>query len=134
MNTNWDLSIFYESFSDPQLREILSEMDPLEANSDINALSPHARSFHAALTAISGQKRIIRAIEGQDEYITRFSALSIAKEDRRIEAHKEHHELVNLVEKRDLEGFEQLMRQHIERSTGPAYRPRRVRWQRVVLP
>ena len=98
------------------LREILKTMDPLEAKNDINALSPHARSFHAALTAISGQKRIIRAIEGQDEYITRFSALSIAKEDRRHAAHMEHHELVNLVEKRDLSGFEQLMRKHIERS------------------
>jgi len=98
------------------LRQILGEMDPLEVNSDIAALSPHARSFHAALTAISGQKRIIRAIEGQDEYITRFSALSIAKENRRHAAHMEHHELVNLVEKRDLEGFEQLMRKHIERS------------------
>jgi len=98
------------------LREILAEMDVLEAQSDINALSPQARSFHTALTAISGQKRIIRAIEGQDEYITRFSALSIAKEDRRHAAHMEHHELVNLVEKRDLEGFEQLMRKHIERS------------------
>jgi len=98
------------------LREILAEMDVLEAQSDINALSPQARSFHTALTAISGQKRIIRAIEGQDEYITRFSALSIAKEDRRHAAHMEHHELVNLVEKRDLAGFEQLMRKHIERS------------------
>ena len=98
------------------LREILAEMDVLEAQSDINALSPQARSFHTALTAISGQKRIIRAIDGQDEYITRFSALSIAKEDRRHAAHMEHHELVNLVEKRDLEGFEQLMRKHIERS------------------
>ena len=98
------------------LRQILDEMDPCVERSDIAALSPRARNFHAALTAISGQKRIIRAIEGQDEYITRFSALSIAKEDRRIEAHKEHHELVNLVEKRDLEGFETLMRKHIERS------------------
>ena len=98
------------------LREILGEMDPLVVKSDIQSLSPRARSFHAALTAISGQKRIIRAIEGQDEYITRFSALSIAKEDRRQSAHEEHHELVNLVEKRDLEGFEALMRKHIEHS------------------
>ena len=87
----------------------------VEAN-DSAALSPCARRFHAELTAISGLKRTIRAIEGQDEYITRFSALSIAKEDRRAAAHQEHHELVNLVEKKDLEGFQQLMHKHIERS------------------
>jgi len=99
-----------------RLRSILAEMDPMVERSDAAALSPSARRFHTELTAISGLKRTIRAIEGQDEYITRFSALSIAKEDRRAAAHQEHHELVNLVEKRDLEGFEALMRKHIERS------------------
>ena len=99
-----------------RLRAILNEMDPLTENGDVTALSPRARRFHTELTAISGLKRTIRAIEGQDEYITRFSALSIAKEDRRAAAHQEHHELVNLVEKKDLPGFEALMRKHIERS------------------
>ncbi len=99
-----------------RLRAILNEMDPLTEAGDVANLSPRARRFHAELTAISGLKRTIRAIEGQDEYITRFSALSIAKEDRRSAAHQEHHELVNLVEKKDLEGFQQLMHKHIERS------------------
>ncbi len=99
-----------------RLRDILSQMDPLDDAGDIPSLSPRARRFHAELTALSGLKRTIRAIEGQDEYITRFSALAIAKEDRRHAAHQEHHELVNLVERRDLPGFERLMRKHIERS------------------
>ena len=99
-----------------RLRDILAQMDPLTEQGDVAALSPLARRFHNELTAISGLKRTIRAIEGQDEYITRFSALSIAKEDRRGAAHQEHHELVNLVERKDLEGFQQLMRRHIERS------------------
>ena len=99
-----------------RLRKLLHQMDPVNIRNDIPTLSPMARSFHAQLTAISGQKRIIRAIEGQDEYITRFSALAIAKEDRRLQAHQEHHRLVDLVEKKDLEGFEKLMHSHIERS------------------
>ncbi len=98
------------------LRDILNEMDPLTESDDIHNLSPQARKFHSTLTAISGQKRIIRAIEGQDEYISRFSALSIAKETRRVAAHQEHHKLVDYVEARDLENFEKLMRSHIERS------------------
>ena len=98
------------------LRSLLDEMDPLNENNDIASLSPRARAFHSYLTGISGQKRIIRAIEGQDEYITRFSALSIAKEDRRAAAHQEHHRLVDYVEARDLEKFEKLMHKHIERS------------------
>ena len=98
------------------LRGLLSEMDEFEKKGDIANLSPRARTFHSALTAISGQKRIIRAIEGQDEYITRFSALSIAKEDRRSAAHQEHHRMVDYVEERNLEKFETIMRRHIERS------------------
>ena len=99
-----------------RLRAILDEMDPLTENNDVNGLSPRARRFHTELTAISGLKRTIRAIEGQDEYITRFSALAIAKETRRSAAHAEHHRLVDLVEARDLEGFTALMGKHIERS------------------
>ena len=99
-----------------RLRTILAQMDPLTENGDVAALSPMARRFHTELTAISGLKRTIRAIEGQDEYITRFSALSIAKEDRRSAAHEEHHQLVDYVEKKDLAGFQALMHKHIERS------------------
>ena len=99
-----------------RLRGILDEMDPLNERNDIQSLSPRARSFHAELTALCGQKRIIRAIASQDDYIIRFSQMSIAKENRRIASHQEHHRLVDYVEARDLENFEKLMRKHIERS------------------
>ena len=82
----------------------------------MEALSPLARDFHTALTSISGKNRILRVIEGQDEYIRRFSAMAIKQEDRRNDAHAEHHRLVDLVEQKDLPAFESLMRQHIERS------------------
>ena len=95
---------------------LLAEMDPLDETGDIPALSPRARAFHSYLTRISKMNRILRVIEGQDEYITRFSAVSIAKENRRHAAHQEHHRLVDYVESRDLESFERLMRKHIERS------------------
>lgn len=98
------------------LRVRLRDMDGKVEQSDIEGLSPQARAFHTQLTRISGLNRILRVIEGQDEYITRFSALSIAKESRRHAAHQEHYHLVELVERKDLPGFEQLMRSHIERS------------------
>ena len=98
------------------LREMLVRMDDLNEKNDVEALSPLARDFHTALTAISGKNRILRVIEGQDEYIRRFSAMAIRQEDRRNEAHAEHHRLVDLVEQKDLPAFEALMRQHIERS------------------
>lgn len=98
------------------LREKLAQMDVYQSKDDIEALSPLAREFHSQLTGISRQQRILRVIESQDEFIRRFSSMSIHQESRRFAAHQEHHELVNLVEKKDLEAFEKLTRSHIERS------------------
>ena len=98
------------------LREKLAVMDALIGKDDVEALSPLAREFHTCLTAISGKNRILRVIEGQDEYIRRFSAMAIQQEDRRSSAHDEHHRLVDLVEQKDLPAFETLMKHHIERS------------------
>ena len=98
------------------LREMLTKMDELNEKNDVEALSPIARDFHTAITAISGKNRILRVIEGQDEYIRRFSAMAIQQENRRSAAHEEHHRLVDLVEKKDLPAFEDLMKHHIERS------------------
>ena len=65
------------------------------AMDDIEKLSPMARAFHSAITHISGKNRILRVIESQDEFINRFSAMAIRQEDRRVQAHEEHHTLVD---------------------------------------
>ena len=98
------------------LRAKLHAMDALMEKGDIESLSPLTRDFHAELTAISRQNRILRVIEGQDEYIKRFSAMAIRQYEDLTEAHREHYELVNLIEKRDLEGLRSLMQRHIDAS------------------
>ena len=98
------------------LRAKLHEMDKVMAMDDIEKLSPMARAFHSAITHISGKNRILRVIESQDEFINRFSAMAIRQEDRRVQAHEEHHKLVDYSEQRDLEHLEKLTRKHIERS------------------
>ena len=98
------------------LRAKLHEMDKVMAMDDIEKLSPMARAFHSAITHISGKNRILRVIESQDEFINRFSAMAIRQEDRRVQAHEEHHKLVDYIEQRDLEHLEELTRKHIELS------------------
>ena len=98
------------------MRNKLQKMDRLIENNQIEQLSSLARAFHDQLTAISGLKRILRVIQGQDEYIHRFSALSIAKDKRRADAHQEHYRIVEMVENKDLAGLEEVMRTHIEKS------------------
>ena len=98
------------------LRARLREMDRLSLSGDVESLSPVTRAFHAKLTSLSRQMRVLRVLEGQDEYITRFSAMAIREESNLPEANLEHHRLVDLVEARDLPAFTELMHSHIERS------------------
>ena len=98
------------------MREKLKKMDVFIEKNDVEGVSPLAREFHDQLTAISGLNRILRVIQSQDEYIRRFSAMSIAKEIRRKSAHQEHYKLLEYVENKDLENFTKLMQKHIERS------------------
>lgn len=60
------------------LRDRLHEMDNVMASRDFETLSPMARAFHRQMTEICGQNRILRVIEGQDQYITRFSSMAIS--------------------------------------------------------
>lgn len=99
-----------------ELKQRLHEMDEVMERGDIETLSPMARAFHTQLTRLCRQNRILRVIESQDEFITRFSAMSIQQENRRSAAHDEHYKLVEYVENRDLDSFTELMGKHIERS------------------
>lgn len=96
------------------LRERLHEMDA--AMDNIETLSPIARAFHAQFTQISGLNRILRVIESQDEFITRFSAMAISQENRREAAHKEHYRMVKYLEQKDLGKLQSLVQKHIDRS------------------
>lgn len=98
------------------LKSRLNQMDQLMADRNFDELSPITRAFHRQLTSLCGQNRILRVIESQDEFITRFSAMAIREEDRLTEAHQEHYQLVDYVEQRDLESFRNLMERHIDRS------------------
>ena len=99
-----------------QLRDILKEMDVAQDKADAQALAVYNRAFHGTIEHLSDKLRILRVIDSQEEYIKRFSAMTIASIVRRSNAHQEHHQMVTLLEKRDLEGLKTLMRHHLEES------------------
>jgi len=99
-----------------ELRMLLSEMDVAQEEKDCDALATFNRAFHSKIEHLSNKKRILRVIDDQEEYIIRFSAVTIASIVRRSKAHQEHHQMVDLLEKRDLEGLKKLMAHHLEES------------------
>ena len=99
-----------------KLRAILTEMDGAQERADAAALATLNRAFHGTIEHLSDKIRILRVIESQEEYIIRFSAMTIASIVRRSNAHQEHHQMVELLEKRDLPGMMALMQHHLEES------------------
>ena len=99
-----------------ELRMLLAEMDVAHAEKDCDALAAFNRTFHSKIEHITDKKRILRVIDDQEEYILRFSAVTIASIVRRSKAHQEHHQMVDLLEARDLEGLKRLMAHHLEES------------------
>ena len=99
-----------------EFRVLLSEMDVAQQEEDCDALASFNRAFHGKLEHLSDKKRILRVIDDQEEYISRFSVITIASIVRRSKAHQEHHQMVDLLEQHDLENLEKLMAHHLEES------------------
>lgn len=99
-----------------RLKAILAKMDISQSNEDAAALAVLNREFHGTIEHISDKIRILRVIDSQEEYIKRFSALAISSIVRRSNAHQEHHQMVALLQKRDLDGLCQLSQHHLEES------------------
>lgn len=99
-----------------EMRILLSEMDVAQAEEDCDALANFNRAFHSKLEHLSDKMRILQVIDSQEEYITRFSAITIASIVRRSSAHQEHHKMVDLLEAQDLEGLKKIMSHHLKES------------------
>ena len=98
------------------LEKILKAMDVSQDAEDAASLAVLNREFHGRIERISDKKRILRVIESQQEYVTRFSQMTIASIVRRSSAQKEHHRLVRLLRERDEVSFSELMRSHLHES------------------
>ena len=99
-----------------RLNSILAEMDVAQDKQDCTALATYNRLFHGTLEHISDKRRILSVIDSQEEYIIRFSAVTIASIVRRSHAHQEHHQMADLLKAHDLEGLKELMHHHLEES------------------
>ena len=99
-----------------ELRKILSAMDISQKEKNVEELSRYNRAFHKTIEHISDKKRILRVIDSQEEYILRFSSITIASIVRRSNAHDEHHELLQLLSEGREDEFAELMRKHLNES------------------
>ena len=99
-----------------RLHAIVKEMDKAVEVQDMEKTAQLNRAFHGGLEKLSNKRRIMRVIDSQEEYIMRFSAVSIASIERRNVVNQEHYEMVEMLRKKALEGLQQLTKHHLEES------------------
>lgn len=99
-----------------ELQGILDQMDQSQEAEDSDQLAVLNREFHSKIEQLSDKKRILRVIQSQEEYVTRFSHMAIASIVRRSDAHQEHHQLLKQLRAGDESGFSKLMRKHLNES------------------
>ena len=76
------------------------------------------RVFHVTLLAYSGNRRLVDVVSDLRSK-TRLLGLSpLVESGRLVQSADEHHDLVDLIESRDAEGAESLMRHHIGHVRG----------------
>ncbi len=107
------------------------ELDPLDQKiheyqlhldqGDLNALLRINTEFHDLLYALSRSPRLIRMINDLQDQIYRFRQVLLKAEENARISNEDHKLMLKLISKRDLEGVESLVREHI------------LRGQRIVL-
>lgn len=105
------------------LRSSAARLLPVTRAWGEEALTAH-RSFHRALHLASRNDVLIRMLDDLWDKSDRYRRIGLELppgEEPRTRDHREHHELVDLIEAGDAAGARDLMRAHIERSlTGSA--------------
>ena len=104
------------------------KLDPLEQKiheyqlhldqGDLKALLRINTEFHDLLYALSRSPRLIKMINDLQDQIYRFRQVLLKTEENARISNEDHKLMLKLISKRDLEGVESLVREHILRGQG----------------
>lgn len=97
-----------------KMRDILSRANQALIDGDIESAAKISREMHMEIYELSGMDRLVTVMNTLDEYMDRFSYMSMSDEERRQTAAREHDEMVNALEARDLETLIHVSEVHLE--------------------
>lgn len=97
-----------------KLRAILAAANKEVEEGNIENAAKIGREMHLEIYQMSGMDRLVGILSSLDEYMDRFSYMSMSDEERRHTAAREHTEMVDALEKRDLETLIQVSDVHLE--------------------
>lgn len=102
----------------PQLRVLAEDIVVAAKAGDLIAYIEADRVFHVMLLAYSGNQKLVDVVSDLRSQTRLLGLTPLVESGRLVLSAAEHHELMDLVEARDADGAEQLMRRHIGHVRG----------------
>ncbi len=98
------------------LDDKIREYQEYLSRGDFDALPRINTQFHDLLYALSGSSKLIKIINDLRDQIYRFRQIILKQEKLAIMSHKDHSQMMKIIRKRDEDGVEKLVREHIIRG------------------
>jgi DNA-binding GntR family transcriptional regulator len=102
----------------PRLRALAEEIVVAAEAGDLIAYIEADRVFHVTLLAYSGNQKLVDVVSDLRTQTRLLGLTPLVESGRLVQSAAEHNELMDLVEARDADGAEQLMRRHIGHVRG----------------
>jgi len=102
----------------PTLRRLADDIVAAAEAGDLIAYIEADRVFHVTLLAYSGNQKLVDVVSDLRSQTRLLGLTPLIESGRLVASAAEHHELADLVEARDADGAEQLMRRHIGHVRG----------------
>jgi DNA-binding GntR family transcriptional regulator len=101
-----------------RLRELAQDIVVAAEAGDLIAYIEADRVFHVTVLAYSGNQKLVEVVSDLRSQTRLLGLTPLVESGRLLPSATEHHELLDLVEARDADGAEQLMRRHISHVRG----------------
>lgn len=102
----------------PRLRALAEDIVVAAEAGDLIAYIEADRVFHVTMLAYAGNQKLVDVVSDLRSQTRLLGLTPLVESGRLVQSAAEHHELMDLVEARDGEGSEQLMRRHIGHVRG----------------
>lgn len=98
------------------LYAILDETATFIRVGDIGSASKNSRQIHVYIYRLSGLSRLQTLIGSLNEYMDRFSFMTLSDHDRQAQSAKEHRAMVDALKERDMEKLISISHDHLLRA------------------
>ncbi|KKM09771.1 hypothetical protein SY88_16335 [Clostridiales bacterium PH28_bin88] len=96
-----------------KLHQLIAKMRRMMDEQDTGELLRISQQYNEMLIRASKMPRLMNLINTYQEYLAKFRTVTMSKPPRRFDALREHEEILQAIEQKDVRRAEELVRQHL---------------------